>query len=154
MDPTVSIFQERVAHLETHKNRLEATLSPLLITAFTNKDTESALRLVKMFRTIERDKQQLSKYYHKCVRASLLQKWSEIVSDNEGETCDKILDLWFTLLARELGEDKTWVETVFTDQDKRCKRDFHENLLRICFRGEGRLCSYIHCKHIQRSYCG
>jgi len=113
----VADYQERVAHLETHKNRLEATLSPLLITAFTNKDTEKALRLVKMFRTIERDKQQLSKYYHKCVRASLLQKWSEIVSDNEGETCDKILDLWFTLLARELGEDKTWVETVFTDQD-------------------------------------
>ena len=144
MDPTVSIFQERVAHLETHKNRLEATLSPLLITAFTNKDTEKALRLVKMFRTIERDKQQLSKYYHKCVRASLLQKWSEIVSDNEGETCDKILDLWFTLLARELDEDKTWVETVFTDQDKRCKRDFHDNnLLRIWFRGEGRLCSCV-----------
>ena len=110
----VQDYQDRVSHLEQHKNRLEATLSPLLITAFTNKDTEAALRLVKMFRTIERDKQ-LSKYYHKCVRAGLLQRWTEIVG-GDGEGAEHWLDAWYTELTAELASNKTWVETVFSDQ--------------------------------------
>ena len=60
-------YQDRLQHLESHRNRLEATLSPLLVSAFNNLDTEAALNLVSMFRSMERDKQ-LSKYYHKCVR--------------------------------------------------------------------------------------
>ena len=91
----VADYQDRVAHLEQHKNRLEATLSPMLITAFTNKDTEAALRLVKMFKSIDRD-QQLSKYYHKCVRAGLLQTWEGIVSDGDG--VETWLDTWYTSL--------------------------------------------------------
>ena len=111
----VADYQERVGHLDQHKNRLEAVLSPLLITAFTNKDTEAALRLVAMFRTIERDKQ-LSKYYHKCARARLLQTWAEVVSGDEGEGCDTWLDSWYELFATELAANKVWVETVFSDQ--------------------------------------
>ena len=110
----VADYQDRVCHLEQHKNRLEATLSPLLITSFTNKDTEAALRLVKMFRTIERH-QQLSKYYHKCVRAGLLQKWAEIVG-GDGEGAEHWLDTWYAELTVELASNKTWVETVFSDQ--------------------------------------
>ena len=37
-------LQERVAHLEQHRNRLEATLSPLLVTALTTLDMEAAQR--------------------------------------------------------------------------------------------------------------
>ena len=55
------IRQERVAHLEQHRNRLEATLSPLLVTAFSSLDTAAALRLVNMFRSMERGGQ-LTKY--------------------------------------------------------------------------------------------
>ena len=44
----VADYQERVDHLEQYRNRLEATLSPLLVAAFTSKDTDAALRLVSM----------------------------------------------------------------------------------------------------------
>jgi len=43
------------------------------VTAFTTLDTVSALRLVSMFHSMERGGQ-LPKYYHKCVRAGLLQR--------------------------------------------------------------------------------
>ena len=80
----VADYQDRVAHLEQHKNRLEATLSPLLVTAFTTRNTEAALALVQMFRSVERDKQ-LSKYYQKCVRAGMVQAWALQVSEGDGE---------------------------------------------------------------------
>merc|ERR1719173_386908 len=50
----VADYQERVTHLEQQRNRLEATLSPLLVTAFTSLDTGGALRLVGMFQRMER----------------------------------------------------------------------------------------------------
>ena len=55
-------FQERVDHLESLRNRLEATLSPQLVAAFSSMDRDAAVRLVKIFRGMERDKQ-LTKYY-------------------------------------------------------------------------------------------
>ena len=47
-------YQERVDHLEQLRNRLEATLSRLLVAALTSKDTDAALRLITMFRSMER----------------------------------------------------------------------------------------------------
>eukprot|EP00090_Calanus_glacialis_P007990 TRINITY_DN16360_c0_g1_i1.p1 TRINITY_DN16360_c0_g1~~TRINITY_DN16360_c0_g1_i1.p1 ORF type:complete len:756 (-),score=324.33 TRINITY_DN16360_c0_g1_i1:133-2346(-) len=111
----VADYQERVAHLEQHRNRLEATLSPLLVTAFTSKDTEAALRLVNMFRTMERGKQ-LSKYYHKCVRAGLLQRWAEIVMDGEGDGAGEWLDVFYGELGSKLVEQQAWAELVFPDE--------------------------------------
>jgi len=108
----VADYQERVAHLEQHRNRLEATLSPLLVTAFTSKDTEAALRLVNMFRTMERGKQ-LSKYYHKCVRAGLLQRWAEIVAEGEGDGAGDWLDIFYAELGTKIVEQQTWAELVF-----------------------------------------
>jgi len=106
-------YQERLAHLEQHKNRLEATLSPLLVTAFTTRNTESALALVQMFRSVERDKQ-LSKYYQKCVRAGLVQAWAHQVSEGEGEL-ESWLDTWYSEVSRDLAHHQTWVTTVFTE---------------------------------------
>ena len=106
-------YQDRLSHLEQHKNRLEATLSPLLVTAFTTRNTEAALALVQMFRSIERDKQ-LSKYYQKCVRAELLQSWSLTVSEGDGEL-ETWLDTWYSQLARDLAHHQAWVSTVFSE---------------------------------------
>jgi len=111
----VADYQERVAHLEQHRNRLEATLSPLLVTAFTGKDTEAALRLVNMFRTMERGKQ-LSKYYHKCVRAGLLQRWAEIVMEGEGDGAGEWLDVFYGELGIKVVEQQAWAELVFPDE--------------------------------------
>jgi len=111
----VADYQDRVAHLEQHRNRLEATLSPLLVTAFTSRDTEAALRLVNMFRTMERGKQ-LSKYYHKCVRAGLLQRWSEIVLEGEGDGAGEWLDVFYKELGSKVVEQQAWAELVFPDE--------------------------------------
>jgi len=112
----VADYQERVAHLEQHRNRLEATLSPLLVTAFTNRDTQAALRLVNMFRTMERG-QQLSRYYHKCVRAGMVQRWAEIVLEGEGDGAGEWLDVFYGELGSKLGEQQAWVELVFPDEE-------------------------------------
>jgi len=111
----VADYQERVSHLEQHRNRLEATLSPLLVTAFTSKDTEAALRLVKMFRSMERGKQ-LSKYYHKCVRAGMLQRWTEIVVDSEGDGAGEWLNLFYNELGDKVIEQQDWAKKVFPEE--------------------------------------
>ena len=105
-------LQERVAHLEQQRNRLEATLSPQLVTAFSNLDTEAALRLVAMFRSMERGGQ-LTKYYHKCVRAGLLQRWAAIVSEGEGESPKVWIGQFYTELLASLREHNVWVAQVF-----------------------------------------
>jgi len=110
-------YQDRLQHLESHRNRLEATLSPLLVSAFNNLDTEAALNLVSMFRSMERDKQ-LSKYYHKCVRAGLLQKWSDIV--NEGAIGEGALEWSSTLyevLVASLQKQAEWAAEVFPSEN-------------------------------------
>jgi len=112
----VADYQERVDHLEQLRNRLEATLSPLLVAAFTSKDTDAALRLVTMFRSMERGRQ-LSKYYHKCVRAGLLQRWAEIVMEGEGDGASEWLDVFFRELGNKLIENQAWAEMIFPDEN-------------------------------------
>ena len=112
----VADYQERVDHLEQHRNRLEATLSPLLVAAFTSKDTDAALRLVSMFRSMDRGRQ-LSKYYHKCVRAGLLQRWTEIVMEGEGDGAGEWLGVFFKELGEKLIDHQVWVEIVFPDEN-------------------------------------
>jgi len=111
----VADYQERVAHLEQQRNRLEATLSPQLVTAFSNLDTEAALRLVAMFRSMERGGQ-LTKYYHKCVRAGLLQRWATIVSEGEGESAKVWIGQFYTELVARLREHQAWVAQVFPEE--------------------------------------
>jgi len=106
-------YRERVAHLEHQRNRLEATLSPQLVTAFTCLDTEAACRLVAMFRGMERG-EQLAKYYTKCVRAGLAQRWAVILAEGEGEA-SRAVATFYTELATRLRQHRTWVCSVFPD---------------------------------------
>jgi len=107
-------YQERVEHLESLKNRLEATLSPQLVAAFTNFDREAAIRLVAIFRGMERDKQ-LTKYYCKCTRAGLLQKWTEIVNTSEEGVGCWLEEFYKALLS--LGqENAAWCVQVFPEE--------------------------------------
>jgi len=109
-------YQDRLQHLENHRNRLEATLSPLLVSAFNSLDTQSALQLVNMFRSMERHRQ-LTKYYHKCVRAGLLQKWSDIVNDTVGEGALEWSKALYEVLITGMQQHSEWAATVFPDEN-------------------------------------
>ncbi|XP_055955962.1 conserved oligomeric Golgi complex subunit 7 [Patella vulgata] len=65
-------YADRCQHLEKLKNRLEAILSPQLISAFNTQSLESAQKYTKMFKNIER-LPQLYKYYHKCHKGKILE---------------------------------------------------------------------------------
>jgi hypothetical protein len=112
----VADYSERVAHLEQHRNRLEASLSPQLVTALAALDTAAALRLVAVFRAMERGGQ-LTKYYHKCVRAGLLQRWAVIVAEGEGEGARQWTKQLYTELAARLREHRAWVTQVFPEDN-------------------------------------
>ena len=56
---------------------------------------------------------QLNKYYHKCVRAGLLQRWAAIVSEGEGESAKVWIGQFYTELLASLREHHVWVAQVF-----------------------------------------
>ena len=56
---------------------------------------------------------QLSKYYHKCVRAGLLQRWASIVSEGEGESAKVWIGQFYTELLARLQKHHVWVAQVF-----------------------------------------
>jgi len=107
-------YQERVDHLESLRNRLEATLSPQLVQAFSNNDRESAKSMVTIFRGMERDKQ-LTKYYSKCVKARMLQNWTEIVNAAESDVFDW-LDCLYKELIKLAEQNSDWCSEVFIQE--------------------------------------
>eukprot|EP00088_Acartia_fossae_P004952 TRINITY_DN12166_c0_g1_i12.p1 TRINITY_DN12166_c0_g1~~TRINITY_DN12166_c0_g1_i12.p1 ORF type:complete len:737 (-),score=171.86 TRINITY_DN12166_c0_g1_i12:311-2521(-) len=108
-------YQERVDHLESLRNRLEATLSPQLVKAFSNNDREAAEAIVNIFRGMERDKQ-LTKYYSKCVKARVAQKWSDFVNAPETDVGDW-LNCLYTELLNLAKENQVWCTQVFTQEN-------------------------------------
>ncbi|XP_023342815.1 conserved oligomeric Golgi complex subunit 7 [Eurytemora carolleeae] len=104
-------YQDRVDHLESLRNRLEATLSPQLVAAFSNMNRPAASRLVTIFRSMERD-HQLTKYYSKCTRAGIVQKWTEIVTTSEEGVLEWLENLYKELL-NLVEENKSWCAEVF-----------------------------------------
>ncbi|XP_038050090.1 conserved oligomeric Golgi complex subunit 7-like isoform X2 [Patiria miniata] len=107
-------YEERCQHLETLKNRLEAMLSPQLVSAFNTHSLEAAQSYVKIFLDIDR-LPQLYNYYYKCHKSSLLQQWQHL----QGENLDKPLTEWLpnfydTLLSTWHKEIK-WCEQVFPE---------------------------------------
>jgi len=108
-------YQERVDHLESLRNRLEATLSPNLVKAFSNNDREGAATIVNIFRGMERDKQ-LTKYYSKCVKARVAQRWTEIVNTPETDVVDWLAMLYTDLL-NQAKENKEWCEQIFSQDN-------------------------------------
>lgn len=104
-------YAEKCQHLEKLKNRLEALLSPQLITAFNAQSLEETQRYVKIFEDIER-LPQLYKYYHKCHKHNMLQSWNSIWSADKSKTAlselyDLLLSTWHTQVK--------WCAQVFED---------------------------------------
>ncbi|KAH9519599.1 Golgi transport complex subunit 7 [Bulinus truncatus] len=104
-------YADKCQHLEKLKNRLEAMLSPQLISAFNAQSLEQTNKFVKIFESIER-LPQLYKYYHKCHKNNLLQNWQTIWQDDKSKTAlsdfyDLLLSTWHTQVK--------WCTQVFTD---------------------------------------
>ncbi|RUS78612.1 hypothetical protein EGW08_013618 [Elysia chlorotica] len=104
-------YAEKCQHLEKLKNRLEALLSPQLITAFNAQSLEETQKYVKIFEDIER-LPQLYKYYHKCHKHNLLQSWKSIWAADKSkaalsELYDLLLSTWHTQVK--------WSSQVFED---------------------------------------
>ncbi|CAL1543486.1 unnamed protein product [Lymnaea stagnalis] len=104
-------YVDKCQHLENLKNRLEAMLSPQLISAFNSQSLEQTQRYVKIFESIER-LPQLIKYYHKCHKNNLLQTWKTAWDANQTKTV--LSDLYDLLLSTWHTQVK-WSSQVFPD---------------------------------------
>ncbi|KAK8402668.1 hypothetical protein O3P69_000783 [Scylla paramamosain] len=67
-------YEERAAHLEGLKVRLEALASPHIVAAFTNHNLEESVRYARLLRSLGRVSQ-LESYYHKCEMGQLAASW-------------------------------------------------------------------------------
>lgn len=107
-------YKDRCHHLENLKNSLEAMISPHLVTAINAQSVDTAQIYAKIFRDMER-LPELKKYYHKCQKGQLVQKWREIVESDSDYTllnwmaiyCDTLLSNWHIQMK--------WFSVVFPD---------------------------------------
>ncbi|CAG5116805.1 unnamed protein product, partial [Candidula unifasciata] len=104
-------YVEKCQRLEKLKNRLEAILSPQLISAFNSQSLEQTQKYVAIFESINR-LPQLFKYYHKCHKNNLLQTWKNTWDGNPSKTAlndlyDMLQSTWHTQIK--------WSAQVFAD---------------------------------------
>ncbi|XP_071798393.1 conserved oligomeric Golgi complex subunit 7-like [Asterias amurensis] len=107
-------YEERCQHLETLKNRLEAMLSPQLVSAFNTHSLESAQTYVKIFLDIDR-LPQLYNYYYKCHKSSLLQQWQTLQGDNLDKPLAEWLPTFYDTLLSTWHKEIQWCEQVFPE---------------------------------------
>ncbi|XP_052083064.1 conserved oligomeric Golgi complex subunit 7-like [Mytilus californianus] len=107
-------YADRCQHLEKLKNRLEAMLSPQLISAFNNQSIEAARNYTKMFADIDR-LPQLYKYYHKCHKTSLLADWKDLIQSKGDNTLKEWLTEYYDQLLSTWHVQMKWCQQVFSD---------------------------------------
>lgn len=105
-------YKERCRHLENLKNRLETLLGPHLIAAINTNSIDSAQVYVRIFADIER-LGEVQKYYHKCTKAQLLQKWCETIKSDEDYTFINWISLYFDMLLSHWHTQMKWCSQVF-----------------------------------------
>ncbi|XP_072035028.1 conserved oligomeric Golgi complex subunit 7-like [Amphiura filiformis] len=107
-------YEERCQHLETLKNRLEAMLSPQLVSAFNTHSLESTQQYVKIFSDIDR-LPQLYNYYYKCHKTSLLQQWQTLQEQNADKPLAEWLASFYDTLVATWHKEVKWCEQVFPE---------------------------------------
>ncbi|XP_072180039.1 conserved oligomeric Golgi complex subunit 7-like [Diadema setosum] len=107
-------YDERCQSLEVLKNRLEALLSPQLVSAFNSHSLESAQRFVNIFRDMER-LSQLRNYYHKCHKSSLLLQWQQLQETNREKSLVEWLPSFYETLLTTWHREVQWCDQVFPD---------------------------------------
>ena len=75
------------------------------------------MRLVSLFRRVERAAQ-LTKYWAKCVKARLVQRWAELAGAGAGhQGALSLLQQFYPELADEAAQQRAWVAEVFPEEE-------------------------------------
>ncbi|XP_030837480.1 conserved oligomeric Golgi complex subunit 7 [Strongylocentrotus purpuratus] len=107
-------YDERCQSLEVLKNRLEALLSPQLVSAFNSHSLEAAQRYVKIFKDMDR-LSQLRNYYYKCHKSSLLLQWQQLQETNREKVLAEWLPSFYETLLTTWHREVQWCDQVFPD---------------------------------------
>lgn len=105
-------YEDKVMHLEALKNRLESHVSPQVVAAFMQHNTDDAKKLQVIFSTIDRENE-LHKYYIKCYSSSLMTQWQEIVANEDDKSPVMVMKDLFDLLLSTWHSQLPWCRTVF-----------------------------------------
>ena len=110
---SVPDYEDRRLQLEGLKNRLEAIASPRLVQAFTSGSVDQSRIYVRIFVDMDR-LPQLLKYYHKCRKGILLQRWRALVEVEQDEGIVHLLKSCYDMFLSAWNEQVKWCGQVFT----------------------------------------
>ncbi|CAB4019866.1 conserved oligomeric Golgi complex subunit 7-like [Paramuricea clavata] len=105
-------YNERHKLLEGLKNKLEALLSPKLVSAFNSHSLEESQEYFQIFRDIDR-LDQLQNYYIRCHKSKLLQTWKDIREEDPSQTMLDWLSIFYNSLLSTWHSELTWCSQVF-----------------------------------------
>ncbi|KAK0159641.1 hypothetical protein PV327_010735 [Microctonus hyperodae] len=124
-------YEEKKLQLEGLKNRLEAITSPQVVQSFTQNNYDKSKYYVEIFRKIDR-LPQLLKYYHNCVKVSLLQEWRKIIEQfhDNTNTIAYSLHLFYDKLLSEWQNQLRYFNQIFSLTKIDNLIDIYSDLLR------------------------
>ncbi|XP_028395238.1 conserved oligomeric Golgi complex subunit 7-like [Dendronephthya gigantea] len=105
-------YNERHKLLEGLKNKLEALLSPKLVSAFNSHSLEESQEYFQIFHDIDR-LDQLKNYYIRCHKSKLLQSWKDIQEEDPSQTMLDWLSVFYNSLLSTWHSELTWCSQVF-----------------------------------------
>ncbi|GAB6032203.1 Golgi transport complex subunit 7 [Chamberlinius hualienensis] len=107
-------YKERQHYLENLKNRLEAMVSPHLVNAIQSQSLDAAYAYVKVLRDIDR-LPEIKKYYHRCQKSLLLQKWKDVIETDSEQTLLNWFTVYYDNLLSHWHTQMKWFTQVFPD---------------------------------------
>ncbi|XP_020281658.1 conserved oligomeric Golgi complex subunit 7 isoform X1 [Pseudomyrmex gracilis] len=122
-------YEDKKLQLEGLKNRLEAMASPRLVQAFTAANLVQSKIYVDIFSKMER-LPQLLKYYHNCLKVSLLQEWRRTIELAQDENVTYWLHTYYDKLLSSWHEQVKWCHQVFPNTSKDILIDVYADLLK------------------------
>lgn len=109
-------YEERAAHLEGLKVRLEALASPHIVAAFTNHNLEESVKYARLLRSLGRVSQ-LESYYHKCEMGQLAASWRGGVEGFQLAGPPNWLTTFYDKVSLLTSQQVRWCGQVFEGSD-------------------------------------
>eukprot|EP00040_Diaphanoeca_grandis_P031891 m.191886 g.191886 ORF g.191886 m.191886 type:complete len:707 (+) comp32447_c0_seq1:79-2199(+) len=106
-------YADRQTHLATLQDNFGAMLSPMMVKAFANHDTELAKECVLRLKDIDRDAD-IQTHYHQCHSATAQNKWTTL-SQNLTDPLPAALRAYYADMLTMWREELEWGAQVFTD---------------------------------------
>ncbi|KAK7066855.1 Golgi transport complex subunit 7 [Halocaridina rubra] len=109
-------YEERVAHLESLKVRLEAQASPHIVAAFQQHNLEESVKYARLLRSLGRVSE-LESYYHKCEIGQLAIVWRGGVEGSQLSGPPVWLESFYDKIATLISQQLRWCGQVFEGSD-------------------------------------